>query len=153
MGGISIFNFRNYEPEDTSFADLLEKNKNIFGVSADIKYLPGNDQIYTAFSADVSQGVTADLVEVLRRVKVLIYNGQNDVVVNTPGVLQYLNSLQWENLSQWKRANKQTWTIANEVVGWAKVGGNLWFVLVNDKPISSFVMMGHFLNDERDWNL
>jgi carboxypeptidase C (cathepsin A) len=58
-------------------------------------------------------------------------------------------------------ANKQTWTLATEVVGWAKVGGNLWFVLVNgaghmvptDKPISSFVMMGHFLNDERDWNL
>jgi carboxypeptidase C (cathepsin A) len=106
MGGISIFNFRNYEPEDTSFADLLEKNKNIFGVPSNITYLPGNDQIYTAFAADVSQGVTADLIEVLRRVKVLIYNGQNDVVVNTPGVLQYLNSLQWENLIQWKRATK-----------------------------------------------
>jgi vitellogenic carboxypeptidase-like protein len=161
MGGISIFNFRNYEPEDASFADILEKNKNVFGVSADIKFIPGNDQIYTAFAADVSQGVTADLIEVLRRTKVLLYNGQNDVVVNTPGVLQYINSLQWENLNQWKRATKQVWTIANEVVGWAKVAGNLWFVLVNgaghmvptDQPISSFVMMGHFLNDEHDWNL
>lgn len=95
MGGISIYNFRLYDDIDESFADFLEKNKATFGVSDNIKFLPGNDQIYTAFGADVSQGVTRDLVEVLRKVKVLIYNGQNDVVVNTPGVLQYLNSLQW----------------------------------------------------------
>ena len=40
-----------------------------------------------------------------------------------------------------------------EVKGWAKVSGNLWFVLVNgaghmvptDQPKSAFSMMGHFL--------
>jgi len=95
MGGISIFNFRQYDPTDESFADFLEKNKATLGVSDNIKFIPGNDQIYTAFGQDITQGVTRDLVEVLRKVKVLIYNGQNDLVVNTPGVLQYLNSLQW----------------------------------------------------------
>lgn len=111
MGGISIFNFRHYDPEDETFAAFLEKNKATFGVSDSIKYIPGNDQIYTAFGADVTRSVTTDLVEVLRKVKVLLYNGQNDVVVNTPGVLQYINSLQWENLGQWKRAEKKVWTI------------------------------------------
>jgi vitellogenic carboxypeptidase-like protein len=95
MGGISIFNFRQYDPTDESFADFLEKNKATLGVPESIKFIPGNDQIYTAFGPDITQSVTRDLVEVLRKVKVLIYNGQNDVVVNTPGVLQYLNSLQW----------------------------------------------------------
>jgi hypothetical protein len=37
-----------------------------------------------------------DVVIALKNTKVLIYNGQNDVVVNTAGVLQYLNSLNWQ---------------------------------------------------------
>jgi len=160
MGGISIFNFRNYDDGDDSFADVLEKNKAVFGVKPEVKFMPGNDQIYTAFGKDITKSVTNDVVEVVRRVKTLIYNGQNDVVVNTPGVLQYLNSLQWENINMWKRAPKQVWTIGQEVVGWSKVAGNLWFVLVNgaghmvpaDQPRSAFVMLGHFLNDEHDWN-
>jgi len=41
----------------------------------------------------------------------LIYNGQDDVVVNTAGVLQYINSLNWEGIAQWKRTQKQIWTI------------------------------------------
>jgi carboxypeptidase C (cathepsin A) len=61
----------------------------------------------------------------------LIYNGQYDVVVNNPGVLQYVNSLTWPGAYQWKRATKQVWTRYGEVHGWTKVYGNLWFVMVN----------------------
>jgi hypothetical protein len=51
----------------------------------------------------------------------MIYNGRNDVVVNQAGVLQYLNSLNWEGIGAWKRTEKQIWTIYGEVKGWAKV--------------------------------
>ena len=60
----------------------------------------------------------------------MIYNGQNDVVVNNAGVLQYLNSLNWPGIGNWKRTIKQKWTANHEVRGWAKVSGNLWFVMV-----------------------
>jgi hypothetical protein len=43
--------------------------------------------------------------------KTLIYNGQNDVVVNTPGVLQYLNGLTWYGARNWKRSKKNIWKI------------------------------------------
>jgi carboxypeptidase C (cathepsin A) len=57
--------------------------------------LSGNQQIYTAFGPDISRSYAADVATVLNNVPVLIYNGQNDVVVNTAGVLQYLNTLRW----------------------------------------------------------
>jgi hypothetical protein len=41
------------------------------------------------------RSTTGDLIQVLRKVKVLIYQGQEDPCVVTPGVLQYLNSLTW----------------------------------------------------------
>ena len=129
MGNISIFNFRNYDGIDESFAKFLNTHKNDLGATRD--YIPGNDYIYTAFGPDISRSYAADVVNVVRKVKVLIYNGQNDVVVNSAGVLQYLNSLNWEGIRQWKRTPKEIWTRYGEVTGWAKVSGNLWFVMVN----------------------
>ena len=129
FGGISTFNFRNYDPLDETFAKFLEANKAEFGAS--VKYIPGNDQVYTSFANDISRSYAADVVFLLRNVKVLIYNGQNDFVVNTAGVLQYINSLNWEGINQWKRSKKHIWTMAGAVKGWAKVSGNLWFALVN----------------------
>ena len=157
FGGISTFNFRNYDGEDMTFAKFLEANKAEFNVT--VKYLPGNDQIYTSFANDVSRSYANDVIYALRNVKVMIYNGQNDFVVNTAGVLQYLNSLNWEGINQWKRAEKEIWTINGEVRGWAKCAGNLWFVLINgaghmvptDQPDAAFSMLGHFLYNERDW--
>lgn len=71
----------------------MQDNKAAIGAKVD--YIPGNDAIYTAFADDVSRSYESEVVIALRNTKVLIYNGQNDVVVNTPGVLQYLNSLNW----------------------------------------------------------
>lgn len=88
-----MFNFRNYDGIDETFAKFLDDNKAEFGST--VEYLPGNDFIYTAFAEDVSKSYAQDVIELLRKVKVLIYNGQDDVVVNTAGVLQYLNSLTW----------------------------------------------------------
>lgn len=112
-----------------------------------------NLQVYANFAADISISYEYDLVLALRNIKVLVYNGQQDFIVNTPGVLQYLNSLNWEGIQQWKRTKKQIWTIHGENAGWAKISGNLWFVLVNgaghlvpaDQPDRAFSMMGHFL--------
>jgi len=88
-----MFNFRNYDGLDESFAKVLQDSKSSLGAKVD--FIPGNDAIYTAFADDVSRSYEGDVALCLRNTKVLIYNGQDDVVVNTPGVLQYLNSLNW----------------------------------------------------------
>jgi hypothetical protein len=57
--------------------------------------VPGNEDIYNSFANDVSRSYAGDVINILRKIKVLIYNGQDDFVVNTPGVLNYLNALNW----------------------------------------------------------
>ncbi len=126
---------------------------------ADIYYVPGNDNVYDAFQIDISRSYVGDVTNILNKIRVLIYNGQNDFVVNTPGVLNYLNGLNWVNTPQWKRTRKEIWTIHGQVSGWAKVYGNLWFVLVNqaghmvptDQPEAAFNMLGHFVFNHKDW--
>lgn len=104
MGGISMFNFRSYDEWDVSFAEFLNKNRAEFGAS--VEYIMSNEQVYSAFAKDISKSYASDVILALRNIKVLIYNGQNDVVVNTAGVMQYLNSLNWDGIHQWKRKTK-----------------------------------------------
>ena len=104
---MSTFNFRQYADPDESFAKILNDSKNQFGVPAEVYYVPGNDDIYNSFQEDISRAYTGDVINLLnRRVKVMVYNGQDDFVVNTPGVLCYLNSLNWGDIRYWKRARK-----------------------------------------------
>ena len=131
LGGMNNYNFRQYSYGDESFADFLQKNKASLGVPSNIDYHSGSDEVYNSFKKDVGKSYASDIVILLRHIRVLLYNGQDDYVVNTAGVLQYLNSLGWENIASWKRAKKERWTIGGETRGWAKTSGNLWFVLVN----------------------
>lgn len=71
-------------------------------MGATVDYLSGNPNIYEAFGADISKSYANDVVEILKKIRVLIFNGQNDVVVNTAGVLQYLNGLNWDGATKWK---------------------------------------------------
>ena len=161
MNNISIFNFRNYDGIDTSFAKFLTDNRQAMGINTSLEFISGNDKIYTAFGPDISKSYADDVAYVVGKVKTLIYNGQNDVVVNTPGVLQYLNGLTWNGARQWKKTQKKIWKIDGHVSGWAKVSDNLWFVLVNgaghmvpsDQPVRALVMIGRFVNNLRDWDL
>lgn len=41
----------------------------------------------------------------------MYYNGQEDYIVNTPGVLNFLNSLNWIGIEDWKEEKKQIWKI------------------------------------------
>jgi carboxypeptidase C (cathepsin A) len=158
-GGMSTYNFRQYGEGDFSFATVLNNSRNDLGIPTDIYYVPGSDAIYDSFQADITKSYANKVVDLLRRVKVLIYNGQDDFVVNTPGVLNYLNSLNWEGIPAWKRTQKKLWTIHGQLTGWAKVSGNLWFVLVNhaghmvptDQPEAAFNMLGHFIFGNNNW--
>jgi len=50
LGGMSTYNFRQYEDSDESFATFLQENKNSFGIPSDINYVSGSDDVYDAFA-------------------------------------------------------------------------------------------------------
>ena len=108
--------------------------------------MPGNEDVYNAFAADISRSYAGDVIALLKAgTRVFIYNGQD--------------GLNWAGVAAWKRTPKQIWTIHGAVAGWAKVYNNLWFVLVNhaghmvptDQPEAAFNMLGHFVFDSKQW--
>jgi carboxypeptidase C (cathepsin A) len=70
--------------------------------------------MYKDFGDDISRSFKNQLERVIEAdVNVLIYNGQNDMIINTPGVLTYLNTLQWKYSKQWKASPKKVWRVGN----------------------------------------
>jgi len=85
-------------------------NRKAFGVSENVHFVDDNQQMYNDFSADISTSYKRSLERILSlRLKVLIYNGQNDFIVNTAGVLTYLNTLEWPLSKQWRNTKKKNW--------------------------------------------
>lgn len=62
----------------------------LFGLNRDIKFNAQKGNVYEAMYEDFMQQYVNLVEEVLRRnCKVLVYNGQNDLIVETPGTFKW----------------------------------------------------------------
>lgn len=62
--------------------------------------------------------------------KVLLYNGQLDYIVNTPGALLWINDLEWSKLAAWKKKDKKILKQGEKVLGTYKIYDNLQFATI-----------------------
>ena len=84
----------------------------------------------------------------------MFFVGQNDALVNTPGILTFLNTIEWHELRNWQRSRKEQWKIVEKKVGWVKKWNNLVFALIrnaghecpSDQPRATLAMVNNFLN-------
>ncbi|KAJ8964489.1 hypothetical protein NQ314_004776 [Rhamnusium bicolor] len=81
---------------------------------------------------DVMQSVSPWITELLSNYRVLIYNGQLDIIVAYPLTVNYLQNLQFSGADQYKTAIRYQWYVDSELAGYVKQAGNLTEVLVRD---------------------
>jgi hypothetical protein len=55
-----MFNFRNYNGLDESYADFLNVSK--YQLDANVDFISGNDAVYTAFAHDITRSYVADVI-------------------------------------------------------------------------------------------
>lgn len=94
--GMNVLNYKQYDDGNINvdYQYYLQEKKSSFGVPNWVNYVDDNQQMYEDFAADISTSFKRQLEKLLTsNVRTLIYNGQNDMIVNTPGVLSYINSL------------------------------------------------------------
>lgn len=109
---MNVLNYKQYDNGNINldFSFYLQNNKKKFGVPDWVSFVADNQQMYQDFSEDLARSFRSDLERVLNLgINTLIYNGQNDFIVNTPGVLAYLNTLDWQASQQWKAKPKTIW--------------------------------------------
>jgi vitellogenic carboxypeptidase-like protein len=81
---------------------------------------------------DVMKSVTNYLSELLHAYKVVIYNGQLDIIVAYPLTENMLHKLNFDHAADYKKAPRYIWKVDGEVAGYVKEAGNLVDVLVRN---------------------
>lgn len=95
---------------------------------------------------DMMQSVKPWVEVLLEEYKVLIYNGQLDIIVAYLLTLGFLQALQWSGAAAYKTAPRVKWHVDNELAGYAKSVGNMTELLVRDA--------GHMVpSDQSKWAL
>ncbi|CAG9865147.1 unnamed protein product [Phyllotreta striolata] len=81
---------------------------------------------------DIMRSVTPWLKELLENYRVLIYNGQLDIIVAYPMTANFLGNLDFNGADQYKTATRYKWYVGEDLAGYVKQAGNLTEVLVRD---------------------
>jgi len=81
---------------------------------------------------DMMKSVAVILSDLLKHYRVLIYNGQLDIILAYPLTENYLQKLQWSGAEKYAKAPRKIWLVGNELAGYTKSVDNLTEVLVRN---------------------
>ncbi|KAK9296016.1 hypothetical protein QLX08_009856 [Tetragonisca angustula] len=96
--------------------------------------------------SDVMQSLAGLIEDLVQHYKVLIYNGQLDIIVAYPLTEKYIQNLKWSGAEKYKTAQRKIWYVGNELAGYSKTVDNLTEVLVRNA--------GHLVpSDQPKWAL
>ena len=153
---INVYNVRNFDEYNFNYiAAWLNKasTKSTLNVPSYSYWVGCNDTMYDYYKADIMTSTIPEISYVLSSgLKVLIYNGQDDLIVNTPGIEGMINSL---NVDGFSTAKKVNWNVQGELAGYAQNAGNFTFVVVLksghmapfDQPVNAKDMINRFVNN------
>ncbi|KAF4020154.1 hypothetical protein G4228_012154, partial [Cervus hanglu yarkandensis] len=105
---------------------------------------------------DTVKSVKPWLAEIMNNYKVLIYNGQLDVIVAASLTERSLMAVDWKGSQKYKKAEKKVWRILKsdpEVAGYVRQVDNFCQVIVRggghilpyDQPLRAFDMINRFI--------
>ena len=87
-------------------------------------------------------------------VKVIIYGGQDDFIVNTLAAQNMVAALNWSGISSYLSAPRNVWRVNGDIAGYVQTNTNLTFVMVvksghdtsHDQPIHIKNLVETFVN-------
>ncbi|XP_015598359.1 retinoid-inducible serine carboxypeptidase [Cephus cinctus] len=86
-----------------------------------------SSMIFDLLQVDFMKPVTDQVESLLNNtdLTVLVFTGQLDLIVDTPGTLLWVERLKWRNASDWKSASRDPLIVDNVIEGYIKQYGNL----------------------------
>ncbi|KAG5880357.1 hypothetical protein JTB14_025776 [Gonioctena quinquepunctata] len=97
-------------------------------------------------SEDFMKSVAPWVSEILSNIRVLLYNGQLDIIVAYPLTVNYLQNLKFDGSDEYKTAERYKWYVGDDLAGYVKRAGKLTELLVRNA--------GHLVpSDQPQWAL
>ncbi|KYN05363.1 Retinoid-inducible serine carboxypeptidase, partial [Cyphomyrmex costatus] len=106
-----------------------------------VKETLGIESIHGSQSSDVFWYLREDFMKPVTHIveallnetdlNVFVYNGHLDLIVDTPGTLQWVEKLKWKHAGTWKNSNRYPLIVESIVEGYFKAQGNFRMYWVN----------------------
>jgi vitellogenic carboxypeptidase-like protein len=165
-GDLNVYNFRNFGEYDFSSivkffndADTVKRYNVDPSVAGHFKDI--NIDVYNALSTDFMQSVADRVAYVAASgLPIMFYNGQDDIICNTPAVQNWITNLAWSGQTGFYNANFNVWNYKNgTVAGLQKIYQNFSFVIVNkaghlspmDQIETTTEMVRRFVAGQTNW--
>ncbi|XP_052871914.1 venom serine carboxypeptidase [Anopheles cruzii] len=150
-GFSTYFNYLETEPDpkDDFMGKFLQRpatRKAIHVGNNTFHDLEGENKVEDHLKLDVMNSVVPYLEELLHAYRVVIYNGQLDIIVAYPLTMNYVTKLSFPGRDEYRKAPRHIWRVDGDIAGYAKEAGNLAEVLVRNA--------GHMVpKDQPKWAL
>ncbi|XP_036102788.1 probable serine carboxypeptidase CPVL isoform X2 [Molossus molossus] len=148
------------EPEDQNYYEkFLSLSEVRRAIHVGNRTFNDGSKVAKYLREDTVKSVKPWLTEIMNNYKVLIYNGQLDIIVAAPLTEQSLMAMDWKGSREYKKAKKKIWKIFEsdaEVAGYVRQVGDFHQVIVRggghilpyDQPLRSFDMINRFIYDK-----
>ncbi|KAB0794557.1 hypothetical protein PPYR_11396 [Photinus pyralis] len=144
----NYFNYLFAENDDSSYMGKFIQRSDIRSAIhvGGAKFNGQNELVEQNLITDIMRSVRDWVSELLSHYRVLIYNGQLDIVVAYPLTVNYLKNLNYSAAREYKTAARYQWRMGKEIAGYVKVAGNLTEIMVRNA--------GHMVpKDQPKWAL
>lgn len=162
-GNINVYDIRipcSYPPlcYDTSYIGKYLNQPSVqkkLGVHK--KWVACDTSVYAPFERkDFEYSYRFDLPIILKAARVLIYNGNYDLIVDFYGTSEMLDTMSWDGQTGFNQATNVTWNSNSQVAGSSRTYKNLTYLVVNnaghmvphDQPANALDMLNRFLQNK-----
>ncbi|XP_010274674.1 PREDICTED: serine carboxypeptidase-like 50 [Nelumbo nucifera] len=165
-GLATLYDLRRMRPYETDVISVFlqkEEVKKALGVETSIIWEECSDVVGDALHKDVMKSVKFMVEELVKKSKVLLYQGQFDLRDGVVSTEAWVKKLQWEGLERFLVAERKVWKVNEQLAGYVQKWGSLSQVVVSgaghlvpaDQSLSSQAMIedwvlerGLFADDE-----
>ncbi|OMJ95085.1 hypothetical protein SteCoe_1624 [Stentor coeruleus] len=148
---VDIYDTRTYTmPSFSGLSSFLNSNttKSMLGVPLGSTWQICNPSVKAAFGNDSMLNLTSTFIPyLLGQMKVMIYHGEDDMYCNTPGLSHFLKSLNWPYIQNFMASRRGTWSVMNNIAGYAQTYSNLTYIQVLDAGNQVGVKQPYALRD------
>jgi len=132
-GNLNVYNIREFGSYDTTAMESwlnLNATKDLLSVPHEVEFTSCDGTAYAKLCDDFMNTVKPLFPSILSEIPVLLFNGQDDLIVNTPSAQNWIASIDWDGREEYLTSEKIIWKANGEVAGSARTARNLTQVVV-----------------------
>ncbi|KAF8378627.1 hypothetical protein HHK36_029976 [Tetracentron sinense] len=135
-GLATLFDIRRMRPYETEVVSVLLQNEEVkkaLGVNKSMvwDWEACSDIVDGALHEDVMKSVKFMVEELVKKSKVLLYQGQFDLTGSVVSNEAWVKEMKWEELHRFLMAERNVWKVNGELAGYVQKWGSLSHVVVS----------------------